>query len=268
MRAAEKLRIRPGTKVRLADHDPDDTAGVASHKQARAGLAENIGRLEKLQDLLWAESRRSLLVILQGIDAAGKDGTIRHVMSGVNPQGCRITSFKQPSVEELQHDFLWRIHAATPRQGEIGIFNRSQYESVLVERVHNLVPKSVWSQRYDHINAFERSLVGSGVMILKFFLHISEAEQRVRLRERLSDPTKAWKCSPADFEERKLWSEYMKAYEDALSRCSTEDAPWYVIPANRKWYRNLAVSEIIVDTLHAANMKYPPPTFDLSKIAL
>jgi PPK2 family polyphosphate:nucleotide phosphotransferase len=202
------------------------------------------------------------------MDAAGKDGTIRHVMSGVNPQGCRVTGFKVPSAEELDHDYLWRIHAAVPGRGEIGIFNRSHYESVLVERVHNLVPEPVWSKRYDQINDFEKLLANDGVMILKFFLHISREEQRERLLARLHDPTKVWKCSPTDFSERPLWDAYTKAYEEALSRCSTEWAPWFIIPANKKWYRNLAVSQVIVETLAGADMHYPPPTFDVSKVTL
>ena len=266
--AWKKLVVPPKTRIKLAEHDPEATEGAKGEAEARAALTHNVARLGELQELLWAENKRALLIVLQGMDAAGKDGTIRHVMSGLNPQGCRVTGFKAPSAEELDHDYLWRIHTAVPGEGEIGIFNRSHYESVLVERVHDLVPESVWSRRYDQINDFEKLLAQSGVMILKFFLHISREEQRERLLERLHDPTKVWKCSPSDFAERPLWDAYQRAYEDALSRCSTKWAPWHIIPANKKWYRNLAVSAIIVDTLAGADMHYPPPAFDVSKVTL
>jgi len=200
------------------------------------------------------------------MDASGKDGTVRHVMTGLNPQACRATSFKVPSPEEASHDFLWRIHKAMPARGEIGIFNRSQYEDVLVVRVHELVPKSVWSGRYDQINAFEKLMSANGVTILKFFLHISKKEQLERLEQRLKDPTRNWKISEADFKERQRWDDYVKAYEAVLSRCNESRAPWFVIPANKKWFRNLAVSQIIVETLERMNPKFPKPTVDLSKI--
>jgi PPK2 family polyphosphate:nucleotide phosphotransferase len=200
------------------------------------------------------------------MDTAGKDGTIRNVMTGCNPQGCTVTSFKVPTPEELAHDFLWRVHKAVPGKGQIGIFNRSHYEDVLVVRVHNLVPKSVWSKRYDEINAFENHLTRNGVTILKFFLHISKDEQKRRLLDRLNDPRKQWKVNPGDFEERKLWDDYTAAYEDALSRTSTGHAPWFVIPSDHKWFRNLAVSSIIVDALESLDLKLPRPSFDLKSM--
>jgi PPK2 family polyphosphate:nucleotide phosphotransferase len=209
-----------------------------------------------------------VLIVFQGMDAAGKDGTIRHVMSGLNPQGCTVTPFKVPSAEEAKHDFLWRIHKAAPRLGEFAIFNRSQYEDVLVVRVHNLVPKSIWSGRYEQINSFEKLLAGANVKVLKFFLYISKDEQKERFRSRLKDPTRQWKLSEADFVERKYWEDYLRAYEDALTKCSTPWAPWYVIPANKKWYRNLAVSQVIVEALEEMKMKFPPPSLDITKVRL
>jgi PPK2 family polyphosphate:nucleotide phosphotransferase len=203
--------------------------------------------------------------VLQGMDAAGKDGTIRHVMSGVNPQGCHVTSFKAPTRDESEHDFLWRAHLAVPERGQIGIFNRSYYEDVLVVRVHNLVPKDVWKKRFAQINVFEELLAENGVMVLKFFLHISKDEQKKRFQERLDDPSHQWKLSPADFAERKFWDQYVEAYEEALSKCSTAVAPWYIIPANHKWFRNLAISKIVAQTLEDFRMKYPKPAFDLSQ---
>jgi PPK2 family polyphosphate:nucleotide phosphotransferase len=233
---------------------------------AQRQLEKLHARLADAQELLYAENKRALLIVLQAMDAGGKDGTIRHVMNSINPQGCRVTSFKVPTAEELAHDFLWRIHKAVPRRGEIGIFNRSHYEDVLVVRVHDLVPKEVWSRRYDQINDFEAALAAGGVRILKFFLHISRDEQLQRFRERLSDRRKHWKISPDDFKERPYWKKYMRAYSDALGRCSTRHAPWFIIPANRKWFRNLAVSRIIVQTLEGLGMEYPEPAFDVSKI--
>jgi PPK2 family polyphosphate:nucleotide phosphotransferase len=267
-RLGEQFRVKPGAKVRLREWDPGDTGGYKSKEAAQKALAGNIERLAELGYLLYAEHKRALLVILQATDAGGKDGTIRHVMSGLNPQNCRVTAFKAPSEVELAHDFLWRVHPAVPAQGEIGIFNRSHYEDVLVARVKQLVPKSVWSTRYRAINEFERALAESGVIVLKFFLHISKKEQAQRLRERLRDPTKNWKLAPSDFEDRHRWSQFMRAYEDALSRCSTPWAPWFIIPANRKWFRNLAVSEIIVGALEGLNMAFPKATFDPSTIVI
>jgi len=266
MSFGKRFIVAPHTKVKLHHRDPDDTADVEKGDKAHERLVKNVERMEDLQYRLYAESRRALLVVLQGIDAGGKDGTVRHVMSGLNPQGCKVTSFKVPSSEEAAHDFLWRIHKAMPARGEMGIFNRSHYEDVLVVRVHNLVPKSVWSARYDQINEFEKLMSENGVTILKFFLHISKKEQLARLDARIEDPARNWKISDADFKERKLWDDYVEAYEAMLSRCSTKAAPWYIIPANKKWFRNLAVSQIILETLEQMNPKFPKPTVDLSKI--
>jgi len=253
--------VPPDKKIELAKFDPADTLDYENDHKTEAKLEKTIKRLDELQNLLYAERKRALLVVLQGMDAAGKDGTIRHVMSGVNPQGCSVTSFKVPNSEELAHDFLWRIHKAVPEKGMIGIFNRSQYEDVLVVRVHNLVPKEVWKARYDEINRFERNLGENDVKILKFFLHISREEQQKRFRERLNDPHKKWKFSKADAAERKRWDDYITAYEAVLSRCSTEYAPWFIIPSDHKWFRNLAISRIIVETLEEFDMHYPksPP---------
>ncbi|MFL5777458.1 MAG: polyphosphate kinase 2 family protein, partial [Chloroflexota bacterium] len=242
------LRIKPGSRVRLDRIDPDETHGHRK-EDAKRELAAGIDRLSELQDRMWAESKRSVLVVLQGIDAAGKDGTIRHVMGAFNPQGCPVTSFKVPTSTELAHDYLWRVHQRTPAKGEIGIFNRSHYEEVLVVRVHNIVPEAAWRKRYDEINAFERHLAENGTTIVKFFLLIDRDEQRERFQARLDDPTKRWKFSMGDLDERKLWDDYVSAFEDALTRCSTDAAPWYVVPANKKWFRNLAVAEILADTI-------------------
>ena len=268
MKYHKQFRVKPGARVRLEEHDPDDVGGLRGKAEAEKPMQKNLQRLSELQYLLYAESRRALLVVLQATDAGGKDGTVRHVMSGLNPQSCRVTSFKVPSATELAHDFLWRVHAAVPAKGEIGIFNRSHYEDVLVARVHGLVSEKVWRARYDQINRFEESLSKNDIRILKFFLHISKSEQRKRLEERLKDPTKNWKISPADLAERARWGEYIEAYEEALSRCSTEEAPWFIIPANHKWFRNLAVSQIIVEALEEMDMKFPPPSFDVSKVRL
>jgi PPK2 family polyphosphate:nucleotide phosphotransferase len=242
---------------RLSDHDPDDTAGFDDEAVAGEQARKNTLKLEKLQNVLYAEHKRAVLIVLQGMDAAGKDGTIKHVMSGVNPQGCQVTSFKQPTLEDLDHDFLWRVHKAVPPRGDIGLFNRSHYEDVLVVRVHNLVPKDVWSDRYRQIRDFEDMLHQNGVVILKFFLNISKAEQAKRFQARQGDPDRNWKSSEADFAERKFWSEYQEAYQDALEKTSRSHAPWYVIPANRKWFRNVAVSQIIVDTIEELHPRYP-----------
>ena len=263
---AERFVVEPGTRLRLAKRDPDDTAGVHSTSNYGKTLQKNIRQLFDLQTLLAANDKCAVLVVLQGMDTGGKDGAIRHVMTGLNPQACRVTSFKVPTDEELHHDFLWRVHKATPRRGEIGIFNRSHYEDVLVARVHKLVPKSIWSARYEQINQFEKMLTNNNVVIFKFFLHISKEEQAQRLQARISDRRKNWKISAADLTERKYWDDYVTAYEDALSKCSTGRAPWYVIPANKKWFRNLAVSQILVDGMTAWKMGYPPPSADLSEL--
>ncbi|MBN2134070.1 MAG: polyphosphate kinase 2 family protein [Sedimentisphaerales bacterium] len=268
MNFSERFKVKPDAKVKLARWDPDDTADVADKKSARKRMEKNRERLAELQYLLYAENKRSVLIVLQAMDAGGKDGTIRHVMGPLNPQSCKVVSFKTPTEEELAHDFLWRIHRAAPRKGEIRIFNRSHYEDVLIVRVHNMVPRSVWSKRYDQINEFERTLALNGTHILKFYLHISKDEQLERFRARLEDPTKHWKANPKDFEERRYWPDYSKAYEDALGKCSTAHAPWFVIPANKKWFRNLVISEILVKHLAKLRMAFPEPPADLSKIKL
>jgi len=254
----DRYRIKPGTRVDLNEWDPKDTGAFDGKKSdATAELAKLTRHLEDLQEVLYAEHKHKILIVLQGMDTAGKDGTIRHVFEGVNPQGVRVTSFKVPTPEELDHDFLWRIHKQVPAKGEIAIFNRSHYEDVLVVRVRNLVPPEVWRKRYSAINEFERTLVGEGTSILKFFLHIGKNEQKERLQARLDDPVKRWKFQLGDLKERTLWPDYMKAYEDALSETSTHHAPWYVVPANKKWYRNYVVASVIVETLRNLNMKYP-----------
>ena len=268
MRYCEQFRAEPGKKVDLSDHDPGYRRDFDGRKDAKSALKKNVERLRELQYLLYAEDRRALLIVLQAMDAGGKDGTIRRVMGPINPQGCRVTSFKAPSDEELAHDYLWRVHKAVPRRGMIGVFNRSHYEDVLVVRVRELVAKSVWSKRYEHINAFEKLLADNDVHILTFFLHISRAEQLERFKKRLEDPRKQWKANPQDFEERKLWDDYMRAYEDALTKCSTEHAPWFIIPSDCKWYRNLVVSQIIVETLEGLDMKLPEAEFDVSDIVV
>jgi PPK2 family polyphosphate:nucleotide phosphotransferase len=253
----ERFEVKPGKKFRLRDRDPEDIAHVPDKDIAEAIQLKNTHRLVELHDLLYAEQKHALLIVLQGMDAAGKDGTIKHVMSGVNPAGCTVTSFKVPTAEEAAHDFLWRIHKAVPQKGYIGIFNRSQYEDVLVTRVHKLVPEKVWKSRYNRINDFERLLVENDVVLLKFFLHISKDEQKRRFDSRKDEPSKNWKISAADAREREYWGDYQAAYQDAIGKCSNKYAPWYVIPANQKWFRNLAVSQIIVDALEELKMKYP-----------
>ncbi len=253
----ERLRVKPGSEVSLGHFDPSETYG-REREPAELELAEGLARLGELQDRMWAEARRAVLVILQGIDAAGKDGTIRHVMSAFNPMGCPVTSFKVPTDEERGHDYLWRVHRRTPAKGEIGIFNRSHYEDVLVVRVHELVSRETWSRRYDQINAWERTLVEEGTTIVKFFLAIDQDEQRERLRDRVEDPAKRWKFRRADLDERALWDSYRRAFEDALGRCSTEWAPWYLVPSNRKWFRNLAVADILADVIDDLAPAYPP----------
>jgi len=262
---ADKLRVISGESFSLKQHDAAETFDISKHK-AEKELKDHVKQLAELHELLYAENKRALLIVFQGMDASGKDGTIRHVMSGVNPQGCTVTSFKQPSAKELEHDFLWRIHAAVPEKGSIGIFNRSQYEDVLVVRVHGLVPKEIWQARYDQINAFERILAENDVTILKFFLHISRDEQEKRFQQRVEDPQKNWKISPADFREREYWGEYQKAYQDAIANCSTKEAPWYIIPSDHKWFRNYCVSHIIVRTLQSFHMRYPKANPDVAGV--
>jgi PPK2 family polyphosphate:nucleotide phosphotransferase len=256
----EKLQIKPDSKVKLKDWDPRDTSQAPGDKDETNAKSEKLaGKIIDLQELLFAEHKQKLLVILQGMDTSGKDGTVRHVMHGVSPQSVRAVSFKKPSQTELEHDFLWRVHPHVPGSGEIVIFNRSHYEDVLVVRVHQLVHDKVWKKRYDQINNFERILAESGTTILKFFLHISKDEQRERLQARLDDPTKRWKFQHGDIEERKLWDHYMKAYEEALEKTSTDWAPWTIVPADRKWFRNYVVAKTIVQTLEGFDMKYPNP---------
>jgi PPK2 family polyphosphate:nucleotide phosphotransferase len=252
----EKLIVSPGKKFHLKDRDPDFVDGFTKE----SGILETLNlhtKLEHLQDVLYAEHKRSLLIVLQAMDAGGKDGTVKHVMSGVNPQGCDVTPFKQPTPKELDHDYLWRIHQAAPGKGMIGIFNRSHYEDVLIVRVHDLVPKSVWSKRYDQIKEFEKLLSENGTTILKFFLHISKDEQKRRFDARTSDPNKNWKSSDADERERAFWDLYQDAYQDALHKTSTKQAPWFVIPSDQKWFRNLAISQVVVKALEDLNLQYP-----------
>ncbi len=242
-------KIDEGTKVKLKDYDPGYIDNHVDHASAKGTLEKLSDELSELQEYLAAAQHHSLLIVLQGMDTSGKDGTIRHVLASANPQGCEVHSFKAPTQEEMLHDFLWRIHKVTPSRGMIGVFNRSHYEDVLVVRVHNLVPEEVWSQRYKQINHFEKLLTDNRTIILKFFLHISNEEQKQRLLAREQDRDKAWKLSSSDWAERKYWNDYHEAYEDALSKCSTEEAPWYVVPSNSKWYRNLAIAQTIVDVM-------------------
>jgi PPK2 family polyphosphate:nucleotide phosphotransferase len=263
----DALRIAPGSKVRLEAVDANATHG-RTKARATSQLQKGLDRLTDLQDRLWAESKHLVLIVLQGIDAAGKDGTVRHVMTAFNPMGCLVTSWKAPTPIELAHDYLWRIHQRTPAKGEISIFNRSHYEDVLVVRVHELVAKDVWSKRYDQINEFERLLTTSGTTILKFFLWIDRDEQKARFQARLDDPDKRWKFRIRDLEERKLWDSYVAAFEDMLERCSTTDAPWYLIPSNRKWFRNLAVADIVADVVDDLKPEYPPCPDDLTGVVV
>ncbi len=265
----DRYLVKPGSKVKLGDWDPNDKGHFDGNKdEGKAALAPLNERLEALQELLYAENKHKVLIVLQAMDTGGKDGTIRHVFEGVNPQGVKVASFKQPTAPELAHDYLWRIHQHTPGSGEIVIFNRSHYEDVLVVRVHGLVPEEVWRRRYDHINAFERLLADEGTTILKFYLHIDQEEQKERLQSRLDEADKHWKFSRGDLDERKRWPEYARAYEDVLSKTSTEWAPWYIVPANRKWLRNLVVSQIIVETLEKLDMQWPAPEPGLDSVVI
>ena len=261
----ERFRVVPGTRVKLKNIDPA-FKDPKRHKQAEEELEHYKKRLCELQEMLYAEQRHSLLIVLQALDTGGKDGTVYHVLGAMNPQGCRVAKFHQPSAEEAAHDFLWRVHQVAPATGEVVILNRSHYEDVLVVRVHNLVPKNIWSRRYDLINSFERGLAEHDTQILKFYFHISKEEQLARFKDRLDDPTKQWKISEDDYKERNFWDEYMAAYEEVLSRCSTEYAPWFVIPADHKWFRNLAVAGIVVEYLEGLKMKYPAPTVNIEHI--
>ncbi|HVB12629.1 MAG TPA: polyphosphate kinase 2 family protein [Nitrososphaerales archaeon] len=264
-----RYRIHPGQKVRLDHWDPSDTSGFDGRKEDALKESEKLTRkMEQLQEMLYAEHKHKVLIVLQGMDTGGKDGTIRRVFDGVNPQGVRVAGFRVPTPEELNHDFLWRVHTQVPGNGEIVIFNRSHYEGVLVSRVHKLVPEKVWKARYQEINDFERSLCEEGTTILKFYLYIDKDEQKKRLQDRLDDPTKRWKFSVHDLPERKFWSEYMKAYRDALEKTSTRWAPWYVVPANHNWFRDVIISTVIVRTLEELDMHYPPGAKDLKSIVI
>ncbi len=266
MKYSEKFRVKPENTVRLNKIDAAFKDKHEDHTSALVEIEKYTHRLRELQYLLYAEGKRSLLIVLQAMDAGGKDGTINHVLASMNPQGARVYGFKVPSAEEAAHDFLWRIHQAAPQRGQVAIFNRSHYEDVLISRVHSFVPKKVWSKRYELINDFEKNLVESGTHILKFFLHISEEEQLRRFKQRIDDPARHWKISESDYKEREYWDDYTRAFEDALSKCSTTHAPWFVIPANHKWFRNLAVSQIVVETLESLKMAFPQPTVDIKEI--
>ena len=265
----KQFRVRPKAKVQLSEWDPNETGDFEGGKEEGLVQVEKLnGKLEELQELLYAEHKHKVLVILQAMDTGGKDGAIRRVFDGVNPVGVRVASFKAPTSEELDHDYLWRVHKQVPGSGEIVIFNRSHYEDVLIVRVHNMVPRKVWKDRYDQINEFERILVENGTTILKFYLHIDMDEQKKRLQARLDDPTKHWKFHRADLEERKYWADYMQAYEDMLSKTSTDNAPWYIVPANRKWFRDLVISSVLVDTLDGLKMKNPEPEENLDEVVI
>jgi PPK2 family polyphosphate:nucleotide phosphotransferase len=262
----EQFFVRPDQKVRLNTVDPAYSGDHASEQAASQETEHFRHKLGQLQTVLWAERKHALLIVLQALDAGGKDGTIKHVFSALNPQGVFVTSFKVPTPVELAHDFLWRVHPHAPGRGEIGIFNRSHYEDVLVTRVHKQIDKATWKERYKLIRAFERTLIHGGTTVLKFFLHISREEQLERFEKRLEDPTRNWKISLADYAEREYWDAYMEAYEDTLRQTSTDEAPWYIIPANHKWFRNLAVSQIVADTLEDLHMSFPEPEVDLDEI--
>jgi PPK2 family polyphosphate:nucleotide phosphotransferase len=267
MNLTKRLKVAPGSKVDLEAIDPSFHGEWESSEDAKSELDRNLSRITVLQRKLYADRSHSLLIVLQGIDGAGKDGTCWHVISAMDPQGVRVQGFKQPTAEERDHDFLWRVHPHAPGRGRVAIFNRSHYEDVLVVRVHKLVPKDVWKPRYDFINEWERLLtVENNTTILKFFLYISKEEQLSRFKERLNDPARQWKISDGDYSERDLWDDYIDAFEDALSKCSAKHAPWFVIPANHKWFRNLAVSQIIADALDDMKLKLPKPTVDLKEI--
>ncbi len=256
---AKRWRVEPGSTFRLADIDTDSKAGAPGNKGTTTKVVDGlVAQLGEWQTRLWAEGSRSLLMVLQAMDAGGKDGTIRKVFTGVNPQGVRVASFKAPTTEELAHDFLWRVHKQVPEHGEMGVFNRSHYEDVLVVRVNELVPEPVWRARFDQIREFEAMLTASGTTVVKFFLHVSKDEQAVRLQERLDDPAKHWKFAAADLEVRKRWDDYQAAYEEAIRETSTDDAPWYVIPADRKWYRNWAVLQVLLATMARLDPQFPP----------
>jgi len=263
---SKKFLVAPGSRVHLDRMDPSYAGKHKVREKALEETTKQVARMARLQALLWADATKSLLVALQAVDAGGKDGVVRHLFSGMNPQGTSVFGFKQPNRVEAAHDFLWRAHLHAPGKGEVAIFNRSHYEDVLVVRVHKLVPKADWSQRYDRINEFETLLADNGTRILKFFLHISPEEQLSRFKQRLDDPTRRWKISESDYSERALWDRYTGAFEDAMERTSTKRAPWFVIPANQKWFRDLAISHIISDAMEEMNLRTPAPQVDLAEI--
>jgi PPK2 family polyphosphate:nucleotide phosphotransferase len=263
---AEQWRVPPGALVKLAECPTADTSGFDDKDQAAAVMEADLERLRDLQELLYVDGRFAVLLVLQGMDTSGKDGTVKHLSSGVSLVGAEMTNFKAPSGTELAHDFLWRVHQHVPERGRIGIYNRSHYEDVLIVRVHNLVPREVWETRYEQINAFERTLTQNHTIVIKCFLHISKGEQKERLLARLDNPAKHWKFNPGDLKERSYWDAYQQAYEAALSRCNTANAPWYVIPADKKWHRNYAVTRILVETLERLDLR--PPTIDFDPQAM
>jgi PPK2 family polyphosphate:nucleotide phosphotransferase len=267
--AVERCRVVPGTSPDLADIDTRGTeAWTGTKDEAKAATARLNDRIQALQEVLYAEGRQRVLIVLQATDTGGKDSTIKRVFDGVNPQGVKVASFKQPSSLEMAHDFLWRVHAKVPGDGEIVIFNRSHYEDVLIVRVHGLVPEERWRRRYDHIADFERMLADEGTTILKFYLHLSKDEQRDRLQERLDDPTKHWKFTTSDLAERERWDDYQAAFTEAMARTSTDAAPWFVIPADRKWYRDLVISQVVVNALEGLDMTYPPAEDGLADVVI
>lgn len=264
---AKEFIVRTGSNLKLKHFDPDEHGQYLSHEEAGPQIKKYLEKLNELQYLMYAENKHSLLIILQGLDGAGKDGVIRHVLTAMNPQGCVVTGFKQPTDEDLSHEFLWRVHPHSPRKGSVAIFNRSDYEDVLITRVHKNITAKECLKRFQMINNFESLLIdGNRTTVLKFFLHISKEEQLNRFGQRLQDPTRRWKISEADYNEREYWNEYVKAYEDLLRHTSTKQAPWFVIPSNHKWFRNLAISQIITHTLEGLDMKMPLPTGDIGKI--
>ena len=263
---AERVRVRPGEPASLGQRDPADRLGLDDEAAARAALDGVLDELRGLQERLWAEQERAVLLLLQGLDASGKDGTIRRVFTGLNPQSCRVVSFGVPCEPELAHDFLWRVHAACPRRGEIGIFNRSHYEDVGVVRVKQLVPEERWRARFRHIREFERLLSDEGTTLVKVYLHMSRDEQRKQLQERLDDPTKTWKFRLGDLDDRKRWDDFTAAYEEAITETSTEWAPWHVVPADRKWARDAAVASLLVQALRRLDPQYPAPSSDLPDV--
>ena len=265
----KKYLVKPSEKVTLAEWDPNDTGEFHENKQQAKAETRNLNkRLQELQEVLYAEHKHKILVVLQGMDTSGKDGAIQHVFEGVNPNGVRVANFKEPTQEEKDRDFLWRVHKQVPARGELVIFNRSHYEEVLIARVHELVSKEVWEKRFDQISDFERMLAANGTTILKFYLHIDKDEQKKRLQARLDNPKKHWKFHQEDLKDRKLWPEYIQAYEDVLNKTSMEAAPWYIVPANHKWYRDWVIAKIPVEKLDGLGMKYPEPSEPLEGVVI